>query len=283
MTDNSTPRLRRSLIRIAQTTILAYAVMLVCLVAMETRLLFPGAYSDRPIPHGDISRHGDVPDEDMIHTVHVESLPCRLLECPEPQNHVLFFHGNGIRASDLDHWTRRLSGALHATVLTAEFRGFTDDQTPSEAGLIEDSRLVHDYFCARYELTPSDVVLYGRSLGGGCAAAIAAQRNAKVLVLDRTFDAAWRVAAERFPLFPIRLLMRNRFDSAQQLANFKGPLVQIHGRPDTIIPIRRGRALFQAVSAPDKVWLEVPNLHHNDSLSDDWLQRLAEAIRKASG
>ena len=279
MTKTNTSRLRRSIVRIVRAAILAYVAMLICLVALESRLLFPGAYSDRPVPHGDFTPGGET--DGSIQTVHIGSLPCRLLEHPDPQSYVLFCHGNGIRASELDHWTRRLSGALDATVMAAEYRGFTDQETPSEKKLIEDCRRVLNHFCSSYALMPSEVIVYGRSLGGGCAAAIAAERETKILVLDRTFDAAWRVAEARFPIFPIRLLMQNRFDSAQKLADYQGSVVQIHGRPDEVIPIRRGRALFEAIPTRDKVWIEVPDLRHNDSLSDPWLDRLADAIHKA--
>ncbi|MGB7327982.1 MAG: alpha/beta hydrolase, partial [Rubripirellula sp.] len=235
-----------------------YAAVLVTLVVMEERLVYPGAYMD------DTSVAADEP---LIESVSYNStakttLTGRLLERKQGKNVLLFFHGNASKAKWLDSWLIQLSGQFDATVMAAEYRGFEDDTDPNERGVIEDCFAARDYLCDRYSIEPTDVVLYGRSLGGGCAVAVACRGGAKCVVLESTFDRMFNVAAERYPFVPVRLLMRNRYDSLAKLTAYKGPLVQIHSVDDTVIPFRFGKALFESAKSPLKHFIEVSGVDH---------------------
>ena len=253
---------------------LSYGTVLVMLVVMESKLVFPGAYDDRQSSSGSaLSQPWDYPAQDGT------TITGRLLDRPGCDRTVLFFHGNGVKASLLDDWIARLGRRLDANVLAAEYRGFQDENTtPNETNLIEDSLAAHDAICLHYDLPPQDLILYGRSLGGGCAAAVAAQRDTKTLILDRTFDSVVNVAADRFPIFPIRWLMRNQFDSIEQLRHFKGRLIQIHGTTDEIVPITHGKRLHESITAAIKIFIEVPGMRHNDPMPGKTLDEIRRLI-----
>lgn len=275
-TFETKPKRRRRIVgRVFRLLIVSYLSVLIFMVMMESRLVFPGAYFGRDefVEESDIVTVDTDPADDLV-------VPARLLERPDPEHHVLFLHGNGVSATQLDRWTQRLSRSLNATVLTAEYRGYTDDRTPTEAGVIADAEAAFHLLQTKYDLTEEEIVIYGRSLGGGCAAAVAVSRGAKVVILDRTFDAAWRVAASKYPFIPVNLLMRNRFDSVARLAGYPGPVVQLHGTTDSLIPIEHGRALFDQLRTEDKVWIEVPGMEHNDRMSDQLLRRVANEVQR---
>ena len=259
-TERKPNKLRGLTVSVVRTLILIYVIVLVGLVALEPRLLFPGAYMS--------------PDWNDTHPS-VQSFPYdavdgrtitgRLAERAGAQRTVLFFHGNGIQAKELDLWTLRLSRDLNANVLTAEYRGYQFDEiTPSEKNIVEDALSAHDALCEHYNIRSQDLVIYGRSLGGGCAAAVAEKRKTKILILDRTFDSIVNVAASKLPIFPIRLLMRNRFDSVSRLKEFDGHVYQFHGTADSLIPIRIGKKLFDELSTEHKTFAKVKDLDHND-------------------
>lgn len=275
-------QLRQISLRLLRLLVIGYVTITLMLVVMESRLVYPGAYLPRspalPLEHLDHHQSSHRIETIPITTGPNEMVPARLLRHEHPQHYILFFHGNGERARDLDGWLKRLSSAMNATVLACEYRGFEDDRTPTEAGILEDCLATHDYFQKEFNLSADNIVLYGRSLGGGCAAAVAGRRGAKALVLERTFDAMWKVAASHYPLIPVQVLMRNRFDSIAYLASYRGPLIQIHGAADSSIPIEHARELYRNVDTPDKVWLEVPGMEHNDSLSTQWLDRIAAEV-----
>ena len=71
------------------------------------------------------------------------------------------------------------------------------------------------------------------------------------------------MAAAHYPWLPVRLLMRTRLDSLAKIANYHGPLLQIHGDADTIVPYPLGRRLFDAANEP-KRFVTIHGGDHND-------------------
>jgi fermentation-respiration switch protein FrsA (DUF1100 family) len=255
---------------------LTYVFVLILLLLFETNLVYPGAFV--AIDVGPSPRKGS-----QVVTVEysaTDGLPLkgRLLERVNAKRTVLFFHGNGEKAIWLDGWAAELSELFDANVMIAEYRGFNeDDATPNEVGLVADAEGARDFLCERYELRPDDLILYGRSLGGGCVAALA-NGGAKAIILERTFDRLVDVAAGRYWFVPVKLVMRNRFDSIERLSAYEGLLIQIHGTADRLIPIENAKRLFDWVPSEDKHWIELEGIGHNDALPRDLLLQLADHI-----
>lgn len=308
---------RRLVVGLIQFSLVAYASVLVVLIVMETRLVYPAAFmdSDRAaagrtasiVPtvsaagpsRQELDAAPTQPDATAdlgptstgtlrIETVHYNStngltLQGRLLERGEGKEIVLFFHGNGVKAAWLDNWLTELSQRLDANVMAAEYRGFDDDATPTEKGVVADSLAARDYLCERYQVAPTDLILFGNSLGGGCAVAVASQGGAKALILDRTFDRMVDVAANLYPFVPVRWLMRNRYDSLARMTVYHGPLISIHGTTDELIPIEHGRRLYDTCRSERKHWIEVEGLGHMERLPTQTLAELAKTLRQFTG
>ena len=96
--------------------------------------------------------------------------------------------------------------------------------------------------------------------------ALAEQLGARALVLHNTFANMTDVGAHHFFYLPVRLLMRNRYPSAERIKNYDGPLLQIHGTADQIVPLQLARPLFDASPSAHKQFIEVPGGTHNDPL-----------------
>ncbi len=205
-------------------------------------------------------------------------IKARLLKRTNSSNYLLFMHGNFSKAQLLDELAKRLSTAFDATVLLAEYRGYEDDMTPTETGLIHDCEAARGYLCETFGIGKSDIILYGRSLGGGCAVALAANGGAKALILERTYDELVGIASRQYPWIPVRLIMQNRFDSVGKINDYQGPIVVIHGTTDKLIPVECGRRLFKAADCVRKKLIEVPGLGHNDKLPQQCLQEAAKTV-----
>ena len=262
-------RARRILVRVSRTLAISYVAILAILVVFETYFVFPGSYRDDPIletdpffrivsyQSGETSIHGYLHEHDAA------------------KQTILFFHGNHSRACENQARAKRLANAFDANVLIAEYRGYgDDDHTPSESGIIADGLAAHHFLCKRLALKPNQLIIYGQSMGGGCAVAIASRHGARLLILDRTFDSAANVGADKYPVFPVRLLMRNSFDSIRRIQSYHDPLIQFHGNVDRVIPIRRGKRLFDQTPTANKRWIEFPRLSHNDALSSNQLTEI---------
>lgn len=285
------PGIRRHFHRTVAFLAFIYLCLCGALVYWESRLVFPGAYFDT-IALTDPNRF--TPDEPIVGTVlpfeyataDGSTLFGRLRLRENASRVVLFLHGNGIHAIEMDGWTRRLSDVLDATVLTAEYRGYQASRfTPTQESCIEDTVAAMAALSVTTNEPVEDILIYGRSLGGGIAAGLIdelVQRNTppKSIILDRTFDSVAAVGSDMFWFLPVKLLMHNHFDSVQYLSQYQGHVVQIHGTSDRIVPMKNGRALYQSLSTQSKVWIEVPNMRHNDRISLKSLRRIRSELER---
>jgi fermentation-respiration switch protein FrsA (DUF1100 family) len=106
------------------------------------------------------------------------------------------------------------------------------------------------------------VIAYGRSLGGGAAAQLAARRPVAGLVLVSSFSSV-RDFARRYLVPPG--LVRDPFDTVRVLRDFEGPVLIFHGRRDATIPYRHAEALARAAPGARLVSYDCA---HNDCPPD---------------
>jgi pimeloyl-ACP methyl ester carboxylesterase len=118
-------------------------------------------------------------------------------------------------------------------------------------------------------------VAVGRSLGTGVAVQLAAARPLAAAVLASPYDSLVALGKTHYPLLPVGLLLRHRFDVAPVAAKLRLPLLALVAADDAIIPVARSRALFDAWAGP-KEWRVVPATDHNTlSVPDAFWQDIA--------
>ena len=175
---------------------------------------------------------------------------------------IVYFQGNG---GNLAHRAARMRPFLDAGygVLLAGYRGYGGNPgSPSEQGLFADGHAALD-FLARQGVKEQRVVLLGESLGSGVAVALATERAVGALMLEAPFTSAADVGQRAYPLLPVRLLIKDRFDSLSRIPRIGAPLLLIHGERDQVVPVDLGRRLLAAAPEP-KQGVFLPNAGHND-------------------
>jgi fermentation-respiration switch protein FrsA (DUF1100 family) len=181
---------------------------------------------------------------------------------PEGRPTVLLFHGNG---GSLRSQRYRLKYFKEADmgVLMLAYRGYAGgDGTPTEDGLYADARAALDWLNAQ-GIVDASIALYGQSLGSGVATKMASERELAAVVLEAPYTSTVDVAAFRFPIMPVGLLMKDRYESLARIGAVHEPLLIMHGDVDWAIPQRFGRQLFEAANQPkDGFWPE--GIGHND-------------------
>src|SRR5688572_2608664 len=153
---------------------------------------------------------------------------------------VIFTHGNAELATD---WLPVFEEILHlgVAVLLVEYPGYGGAPgAPSESSILDVARSAFDWAAAEPRVDAKRIVAYGRSLGGGAAARLAADRPVAALILESSFTSVADFAAR---LLAPGFLVRDRFDTRKMLTAYRGPLLMIHGRLDTVVPIEHGREL----------------------------------------
>jgi acyl-CoA synthetase (AMP-forming)/AMP-acid ligase II/fermentation-respiration switch protein FrsA (DUF1100 family) len=200
------------------------------------------------------------------------------LESDNQRPVVLFFHGNAgeltRRASVARCWQR----ALDADVLLFDYRGYGKSEgAPSEDGLKLDSRAAYQWLVEDRGVNPRRIILVGRSLGGAVALELGLAVEHRALVLESTFTSLPDVAALRLPIFPVRVLMRNRFPSVERIREYHGPLFLSHGELDRVIPIEHSNRLYQLANEPKRL-LILADQEHVDLPGQGYFQAVREFI-----
>ena len=173
---------------------------------------------------------------------------------------ILYFHGN---AGHLSERAGRFEFFQKAGIglLMLAYRGFSGSSgEPSESANIADALLAYDYLRSS-GIMPSDIVLFGESLGTGVAVAVATQRKARVLVLDSPFTSMADAAAFHYPWLPVQALITDRYDSKTRMAGLHLPLLVLHGEADVVVPLAMGQELFAAANEPKRM-VTFPGAEH---------------------
>jgi pimeloyl-ACP methyl ester carboxylesterase len=92
------------------------------------------------------------------------------------------------------------------------------------------------------------MVLIGNSLGSGVATELATRHSVRGLVLVSGFSSLADVAALHVRLFPVRLLLRDRYNNQAKLPRVRAPVLILHGAKDSLIPAAQGVELAKAAN-----------------------------------
>ena len=113
--------------------------------------------------------------------------------------------------------------------------------------------------------------MFGRSLGTALAVRVAGERPVAGVVLVSPYDSLVAIGKYHYPWLPVSLLLRHRFDAIAAAGRSAMPLHTIVADSDTIIPIDRSRALYDAWAGP-KTWQVVRRSDHNtlSGTADFW-------------
>lgn len=180
---------------------------------------------------------------------------------PQARRVLLFFHGN---AGNISHRQASLEifQRLGLNVLILDYRGYgRSEGRPSERGLYRDARAAWDYLVAERGVSPADIVLFGRSLGGAVAAQLASQVRPGALILESGFSSARDLARAIYPILSWLIVPRFDFDTVARMRTVACPVLVLQSRDDEIIPFALGRRVYEA--APEPKRLHVLRGDHN--------------------
>jgi len=185
---------------------------------------------------------------------------CRKLRDSHPglnQVDVLFFHGNGGNRQSRLVIMFLLRHCLGVGITVVDYRGYGGSEgQPTEAGLIADGFASLAWLRRRSagSTTPRKVVLWGESIGGGVAIAVASREHVDGVVLEGGFSSAADIGAATYPWLPVKQFMLDQFDSTARAAALPHnlPVLHLHGTLDRIAPLALGKKLFAALPCEPK-------------------------------
>jgi pimeloyl-ACP methyl ester carboxylesterase len=175
---------------------------------------------------------------------------------------VAVFHGNAGTAADRAYYVKALSSIGYRVIL-AEYPGYGQRGGQlGEKSFGNDAQATVRLISQTFE---GPLFLLGESLGCGVVAGAAKDPSLRIdgILLITPWDTLLAVAKSQFPWFPVRLLMKDRYDSIENLKTFQGRIAVVGAERDEILPIRHAEALYQSLAGNKKMWT-LKEAGHND-------------------
>jgi fermentation-respiration switch protein FrsA (DUF1100 family) len=102
------------------------------------------------------------------------------------------------------------------------------------------------------------ILIYGESLGGAIALDLAVRHpEAGGLIIQSSFTSMTEVIRHRklLQIFPVDLLLTERFDSLLKIRALRVPVLFLHGTADSVVPSEMSQRLYNAASEPKQLFL----------------------------
>jgi len=162
---------------------------------------------------------------------------------------ILFLHGN---AGNLDNRIDKLNflGNMDINFLIISWRGYSGNPgNPSETGLYKDA-LGGIEWLNKKGISNDRIILYGESLGTAITTEVAQNKNFAGIILEAPFTSMVDMGQKIYPIFPVRFLLKDKYESKNKIKNIKSPILVLHGRKDKIVPFYMGEKIFEMANNP---------------------------------
>ncbi len=229
-------------------------------------------FSERLIFQPPSSSQNDT--REVIKVSSANGLKISAVHFPNPQAKytILYSHGN---AEDLSGILWVMGEILESgfAVFAYDYQGYgTSQGKPSEYNSYRDIEAAYNYLTLQLGVPAKQIIVYGRSVGGGPAIDLASRQTVGGLVVESSFVSAFRVLT-RIPILPF-----DKFVNIDKIGKVRSPVLVIHGKADEVVRFWHGEQLFGASNEPKlNFWVE--GAGHND-LMDVAGDRYAETLRK---
>lgn len=254
--ERSKPTLRRRVARTLALCLALYVTGALMVMMFQRRMI----YAPRAFSSATVEQQGQAEGLERWRSLAGEAIGWKRLCHVQPsQGRILIMHGNAGDAFEYNHYADVIQQAGRMDVFIVEYPGYADRPgAPSERTLEESAAAAF-----RLLVTNGPVYLVGESLGTGVAAYLAGNYPDKVagVVLLAPFPRLAEVAQNHMPIFPVRLMLWDRFPAEDYLRHYHGPVAILVAAHDQVVPPKFGRRLYDGYAGPKRLW-ERPQRDH---------------------
>ena len=232
------------ILAISVIAIIYSSLCLVLFVFQKSLLYFPTGHTDSPVGHK------------YVFEVNNHKINAVLLN-PGQEQAVIYFGGN---AEQIEHTVADFKNYPHHSFYFVNYRGYGGSSgQPHKQGILSDAELIFD----QVDQEHTEVILIGRSLGSGVANYLASKRTTPHVILITPYDSIEKVAAGRFSMFPVGLLLTQNFNALAYVKQATTQYTVIYSQRDQVIPYQRTENLIKHMKSQPHV-INIPQASHND-------------------
>ena len=258
-------KLRKGIVRVLTSLVIAYLLLCVAGCAWQRRLIYFPTKLDARVVEQMAAKEGFQPWRNKAGEIIGWKLPAN----GSPTGSVLVVHGNAGCALNRSYIAKPIHDAASRDVYVLEFPGY---------GARGGSPSMKSFLAAGDEAFASlpsqwPIHLVSESLGAGVASHLAKVNGDRVsgLMMFAPYNNLASVGQRQMPFLPVRLILRDRFNPAEWLKDYRGPVSILLAGADEVIPSDLGRKLHDGYGGPKRLQI-IEGAQHNDVVeqSPEW-------------
>jgi fermentation-respiration switch protein FrsA (DUF1100 family) len=184
---------------------------------------------------------------------------------PGEKTVLLWFHGNAGNISHRLENIALLHRHLNISIFIFDYREFgLSAGHISKAGTYLDARGAWNYLVMERMIQPTDILLFGRSLGTALAVDLASGESCLGAVLEAAFTSSHEMLKRYFFGAIPPELSQCAYDNLGKIDLIQAPLLFIHGEYDEAIPVEMAQRLYRIARSPKRFYV-VTGSGHNDT------------------
>ncbi len=174
---------------------------------------------------------------------------------------ILYFHGNRNNIGWYASYAMELSTKGYE-VWVLDYPGFGKSTGELTEEKLYDYAL-QCYKLARTRFNPSQIIIYGKSLGTCLACQLASVRDCRYLILETPCYSLESLAARYLPVYPVSRMLHFHFPNYAYLKKVTAPVVIFQGTADGVVPYSNAARLKPLLGDRD-LFITLEGGSHND-------------------
>lgn len=253
---------------------LVYAIIGIAFYFLQERIIFHPTIVSPDSSYHFKQRHDDVwIPVDKETTTHL--IQFKLADSVTPRGVILYFHGNRGNIKRYSRFVDRFLANDHE-VWMVDYPGFGKSTGAlSEQAMYEQALQV--YKLARTRFEPSNIMIYGKSMGSGVAAQLASIRDCKALVLETPYYSMRSLIGMYMWMYPLKRILHFQFPSNEYLQQVTAPITIFHGTNDGVIPYRNAARLKELLK-PNDLFITIEGGTHRNLNSFPLMQQKLDSL-----
>lgn len=189
---------------------------------------------------------------------------------------IIYFGGNAEEVSWMAEYKEKIR---EWSLLLINYRGYgMSGGKPGEKALLADALLLYDRFSRRDDIDAGNIVMLGRSLGTAVAIHVSAHRSVAGTILASPYASIEDIARISFPVFPVRYLLRHKFNMLKLASSIENPMLTLIASDDTIVPVKHSRKLYDAWKGKKEIRVIPLSDHNNMPFSELYWQNIFDFL-----